>query len=322
MSKNALAFAGIFVAFACAAHAGDPITVGPVEAVAPNGLSITVLGQSFATSSRAVIPGAGANHVVAARSFAVGELVMVNGKRLSNGSLVAKSVVSVNDAYVPGATNVFLTGLVTAYDPSVGLAQIGATSIYVNEALLKQDFQFGAGMEVEVLGTQANPSGQVWASQIALSPKFLTREAEEVLAIVRGTVSISGTTNTQGAGLQSIQGTGVQSIQGTGIQSIQGTGVQSIQGTGIQSIQGTGVQSIQGTGIQSIQGTGVQSIQGTGIQSIQGTGVQSIQGTGIQSIQGTGVQSIQGTGVQSIQGTGIRSIQGTGVRSIQGTGVQ
>jgi hypothetical protein len=290
MSKQARIFAVTIVAFACAAaHAGDPVTVGPVEAVAPNGMSITVLGQQFATSARAIIPGAGANHVVAARAFNVGSFVLVIGKRLNNGSLVAKSIATVNDSYVAGASNVYLTGIVTGVDPSVGVVRVGETSIYVNDALATQGADIALGSEIEVLGRQANPNGQIWASQITSASQLAVRKASEVLSIVRGEIPNVGT--------QSIQGTGVQSIQGTGVQSIQGTGVQSIQGTGVQSIQGTGVQSIQGTGVQSIQGTGIQSIQGTGVQSIQGTGIQSIQGTGIQSIQGTGVRSIQGTGV-------------------------
>jgi hypothetical protein len=283
MSKQTRLFSGILVAFACAvAQAGDPTIAGPVEAVAPNGLSIRVLGQQFATSARAIIPGAGANHVVAARAFSVGNFVLVTGKRLSNGSLVAKSIAIVNDSYVAGATNVYLTGIVTGIDSSLGVVRVGETSVYANDAIAAGGIEIAIGAEIEVLGRQANPNGQVWASQVRSASQLAMRSPSEVLSVVRGETTLAGTRSIQGTGVQSIQGTGVQSIQGTGVQSIQGTGIQSIQGTGIQSIQGTGVQSIQGTGVQSIQGTGIQSIQGTGIRSIQGTGVRSIQGTGIQ----------------------------------------
>ncbi len=251
MSKKAPALAGIFVAFACAsAQAGDPTTVGPVEAVAPNGLSITVLGQSFGTSSRAIIPGAVGNHVVSARAFNVGDFVLVTGKKLSNGSLVAKTIVPVDLAYVSGATDVYLSGRVTGFDSTLGIAQVGATSVYLADALVSKSAPIGIGSEIEVVGRQANPAGLIWASQIESAAQLPARDPASVLSIVRGESAVSGT--------QSIQGTGIQSIQGTGIQSIQGTGIQSIQGTGIQSIQGTGIQSIQGTGKQSIQGTGVQ----------------------------------------------------------------
>jgi hypothetical protein len=289
--------AGALVAVLCAdASAENVIALGPIEKVSIDGSTVQVLGQKF--TIRNALTADGIQPADGAENLRVGTYLFIEGERTSDGVLVASSLQISESAYVPGASEVLLTGVVAKFDQKLGVATIGNAQVYLPNAFFELASPIVEGTSISVIGYQADPRQQIWATEI-----------------------LSGApTSTQNTDRQSIQGTGVntQSIQGTGRQSIQGTGVktQSIQGTGIrtQSIQGTGRQSIQGTGVttQSIQGTGVntQSIQGTGRQSIQGTGVttQSIQGTGvsIESIQGTGRQSIQGTGVNSL------SIQGTG----------
>jgi len=325
-SNNKLAKVSGFIAVCCASTAGFAApfqVVGPIEGVSLSRSEIVVLGQRF-SATQSSLAGLRPDLATSANSRVVGAYVAVVGEKLADGTLVAKSINSLAAPYVPGASEVFLHGPVDKFWAESGVLQIGGLQVLASEALATQSpINNYLGANVEILGIQAIPGGQVWATKI------------NVIEIAR---SDALATSIQGTGLQSvsIQGTGLQavSIQGTGLQaiSIQGTGkVTSIQGTGLQatSIQGTGLQSI------SIQGTGQQatSIQGTGkLTSIQGTGLQatSIQGTGLQSIsiQGTGQQatSIQGTGkATSIQGTGFlaTSIQGTGLQanSIQGTGL-
>ena len=288
-SNNKVAKVSGFIAVCCAATSGfgAPIqVVGPVEKVTVGRPEITVLGQRFAASSpvSAVSPldvGASAGNTLRG----VGTYVVVVGERLEDGTLLANSIKTLSTPYVPGASEVFLRGTIDRYSAETGTVQIGGLQVLISDALATNSpYYVQIGASVEILGTQAVPGGQVWASKINVVP-----------------ASSSETLSIQGTGLRatSIQGTGAQatSIQGTGAlsTSIQGTGSQatSIQGTGVQatSIQGTGAlaTSIQGTGLRatSIQGTGAQatSIQGTGSQatSIQGTGLQatSIQGTGL-----------------------------------------
>ncbi len=303
------------------ASADNVIAVGPVERVSVDGSVVQVLGQVFKIRSSHSIEGR-AEYSDTSLNLRLGAYLYIEGERSADGSLVASSFLVDESPYVAGASEVLLAGIVSKFDQLTGLATIGSAQIYVSDASVEVATPISVGATITVVGYQANPRQQIWATQI---------DSNEPISILEtGIDSLS----IQGTGKQSIQGTGVKSlsIQGTGKQSIQGTGVKSlsIQGTGKQSIQGTGANSlsIQGTGKQSIQGTGVKSlsIQGTGKQSIQGTGANSlsIQGTGKQSIQGTGANSlsIQGTGKQSIQGTGVKSlsIQGTGRQSIQGTG--
>jgi hypothetical protein len=253
-NKSLVRLAGIF-ALSCASFASSAaqtVVVGPVEKVASYAATFTVLGQNFALPAKAAKPS----------GLSVGAYVVVAGDRNASGALVATSVKILADAYVAGASQVYLLGTIDRYAPSAGLVQIGDLKILVSQALsVDSNRSFAVGDAIEVVGTQAVPRGAVWATAA-----------------------------------QAIQGTGAQAIQGTGALAIQGTGALAIQGTGAQAIQGTGVQAIQGTGALAIQGTGALAIQGTGKLAIQGTGALAIQGTGAQAIQGTGKRAIQGTG--------------------------
>jgi hypothetical protein len=319
--------AGVLAAILCAdASAENVIALGPVEQVSADGSVVRVVGQTFIIRNSASAEG-NTQFSDSPEDLRLGTYLYIEGERLTDGTLVASSFQISDTPYVPGASEVLLTGAVEKFDPALGVATIGDAQIYLPNATSELKTPIAKGVSVMVVGFQANLRQQVWATEITDNVPIRNEDS--------GVSSLS----IQGTGKQSIQGTGVTSlsIQGTGVNSlsIQGTGVDSlsIQGTGKQSIQGTGKQSIQGTGVSSlsIQGTGVNSlsIQGTGKQTIQGTEVSSlsIQGTGVNSlsIQGTGKQSIQGTGVTSlsIQGTGVNSlsIQGTGKQSIQGTGV-
>jgi hypothetical protein len=309
--------AGMLAAFLCAeATAEDVFVFGPVEKLSANGAQVTVLGQTFAVDHSQVTSNEPSGE------FGLGAYVYIGGTRAHDGSLVADSTFVSKIPYVAGASEIFLSGVVSKFDSVLGVATIGNTQIYLLAAPQASMSFVSVGATVQIAGYQAMPSAQIWATEVL--PTAVNSIQGTGVKGIQGTEleSIQGTgkLSIQGTGVNSIQGTGKLSIQGTGVNSIQGTGKLSIQGTGVNSIQGTGKLSIQGTGVNSIQGTGKLSIQGTGVNSIQGTGKLSIQGTGVNSIQGTDKQSIQGTGINSIQGTGLNSIQGTGLNSIQGTG--
>jgi hypothetical protein len=245
-NKSLMRLIGLF-ALSCASvasFAAQTIVVGPVEKVGPNAAAFTVLGQSFGLPAKSAKTS----------GLTVGAYVAVVGDRNSSGALIAASIRILPDAYVAGASQVYLQGAVDRYSSTAGLVQVGDLKILVSQAVsTTPNRSFSAGEAIEVLGTQAVPKGPVWASSA-----------------------------------QAIQGTGALAIQGTGALAIQGTGSLAIQGTGADAIQGTGASAIQGTGASAIQGTGKLAIQGTGALAIQGTGSLAIQGTGKLAIQGTG----------------------------------
>jgi hypothetical protein len=168
-------------------------------------------------------------------------------------------------AYSSTDATVFLSGVVSNFDPDLQILAIGDIQVFVADCIELT----GApqpGSTVLILGTQNSLNNLILATtvEVIASPEASPRSRN---VVETGLVA------------QSISGTGKQSISGTGksLQSISGTGVQSISGTGksIQSISGTGIQSISGTGraqAKPSQGVSTQSISGTGRQSISGTG--------------------------------------------------
>jgi hypothetical protein len=300
-SKKLALAAGFLAAFHGASAIADELYVlGPVERVSQNGSSVTVLGQTYA------LPRGGTR----LSSLSIGAYVYVVGERLSTGQLVATRIAGSKQPYVAGASEVFLTGIVSKTELSTGFLSVGELKVYVADATVRDGIPLALGETLEIVGTQAQPLGAVWAREIRVLNGNLVAQG------IQGT----GTSGIQGTGTSGIQGTGTSGIQGTGTTGIQGTGTSGIQGTGTLGIQGTGKSGIQGTGTSGIQGTGTLGIQGTGTSGIQGTGTLGIQGTGTSGIQGTGTSGIQGTGTLGIQGTGTSGIQGTGTSGIQGTG--
>jgi hypothetical protein len=154
-------------------------------------------------------------------------------------------------------------GLVSAFDPHLGVATVGDVPIYVGNVIVELGLTLNIGDDIAVVGNFVDSAGFLFA----VSVEFVLQRSPKALSAAKK---------------ESITGTGKQSSASLSKASITGTGIslQSITGTGRQSITGTGIssQSITGTGIStlSITGTGIssQSITGTGIRtlSITGTG--------------------------------------------------
>jgi hypothetical protein len=262
-SNNSLKRLVGLVAFCCAAagsQAAETVVIGPVEQIANRGSSITVLGQTFRVSPART------------SELDIGAYAAVVGEQIKGRGLVAKTVKLLDAAYVPGASQVYLSGTVDRYSNSIGLVQIGSQKILISDAFAASSAPaVVVGEPIELVGTQALAGGTIWATDIAIQ--------ETTKRAIQGTGAIT----------LAIQGTGKRAIQGTGVNTLatQGTGAQA------QAIQGTGKRAIQGTGANTL------AIQGTGVQAL------AIQGTGKRAIQGTGARAIQGTGKLAIQGTGI-----------------
>ena len=253
--KDALVVGAIslFVSLTATAETQTRFAFGPVEQL--NSRTVTVLGQSYSL-----------NGAPTAR-LTMGTYVLIEGATNRKGPVSVRAVQIAKAPYVPGASDVALSGIVSHFDRSTGVLTIGSLSVYSLDAVADDISSISVGSEIEVVGRQAAPSGPLWASEIRVAARG-AKEAGRVSQSIEGT----------GISTQSIEGTGkrVQSLEGTGFVTL------SIEGTGraAQSIEGTGksMQSIEGTGrsAQSIEGTGrsAQSIECTGLsaQSIEGTG--------------------------------------------------
>jgi hypothetical protein len=267
----------LLAALSAPAFATDSIVFGPIESVSIQSGEIAVLGHKFAFGNATSICST-ANDGWVSQSVEAGSAAFISGRRDADGSLSATNICFASAAYVAGASDVLVEGIISAFDFNLAIVQIGGASINLGSIADLSATDLSIGARLVVRGRQTTAGGSIWASEISNVAGFdagqLSSASEQIWS------RPSDQSSDSRIQALSITGTGKQSITGTGIQSITGTGKQSITGTGIQSITGTGKQSITGTGIQSITGTGKQSITGTGIQSITGTGTQSITGTG------------------------------------------
>ena len=80
-------------------------------------------------------------------SSCVGDLVSVEGSIVGPGLLYADSVTVSSEQYVAGATEVFVTGILSSIDASTGIATLGA---------LRVDY-------TSSLTSGRSPSGVVWS---------------------------------------------------------------------------------------------------------------------------------------------------------------
>ena len=259
-SNRTLGFVfGVFGSVWISVASADGLLAGPIESISRDGKGLVVLGQPIALEPGTSVQISGkAFKGAALRTLRVGSYVAA---AIGTPSLprAARTILLSMNQYVPGATPVFVAGVIEKASPVVGTLQIGSLVVDVSSASPEVLSSIAVGSYVEVLGTQPLPSGILIGESYIVYPE-------------RGSIGGTGVVSIGGMGLQSIGGTGVLSIGGTGFRSIGGTGAQSIGGTGTQSIGGTGRQSIGGAGVESIGGTGSLSIGGTGALSIGGTG--------------------------------------------------
>ena len=158
---------GIFVS--AQVNAADSLLVsGPVESIDLAQQSVVILGQPIKLSSetsyfvRSIGNAASASRVDprAVRLFAGGHVVAV----WSNDGTNATAVLISHERFVPGSTQVFLAGLVTAVDQSRGYATVGHTRVDLTAAMYRGSLDVSIGDTLRVIGTQPVPAGVIVGS--------------------------------------------------------------------------------------------------------------------------------------------------------------
>ena len=129
------------------------LLVGPIDAINHKGNSFTSLGQTIS------VPGG------EIRNLKVGDLVAVSGVIAGAGRISAERVLISSEQYVPGATQVFVTGIPTNVDYGSGVAKIGDLSVDYTASLARHDFE-GIGAAVTVIGTQPVPGGTMMSDRV------------------------------------------------------------------------------------------------------------------------------------------------------------
>jgi hypothetical protein len=244
-------FSWIFVPALFSSLAVSPViaseltAIGGVQALDCKGLRLELLGIKFQGDFQA------AKAICGLKSESHLPYVAVVAEIDAAGVARIKSVARIAQLYVPGASHVYLRGVVSEVRANVGLVSISGAYVVATYQLPSK------GSVVEVVGIQPVIGGVVLPSEL-----------------------IPLSNNSIGTGINSSIGTGVNSSIGTGINGSISTAINSSIGTGINSSIGTGINSSIGTGINSSVGTGMNSSIGTGINSSIGTGLNSSIGTG------------------------------------------
>ena len=107
---------------------------GPVDSIDPINGVFTAVGQTV-MASQAMLS-----------SMSVGDFVSVNGSVVSSGWLYADSISLSNEMYVPGATQVFVTGIPSNINPVLGQAKLGELTIDYTAAMSGGAIPSGASL--------------------------------------------------------------------------------------------------------------------------------------------------------------------------------
>jgi hypothetical protein len=88
----------------------------------------------------------------------LGDYVMVSGRVSGAGTIEAEAVIHTGLRYVPGASEVFVTGIPSTVDSRFGTAMIGELRVDYTPSLGSSGFE-GIGAAITVIGTQPAHGG-------------------------------------------------------------------------------------------------------------------------------------------------------------------
>ena len=116
-------------------NGGDVLVLaGPVDSIDPINGVFTAVGQTV-MASQAMLSG-----------MSVGDFVSVNGSVVTSGWLYADSISLSNEMYVPGATQVYVTGIPSNINPVLGQAELGELTIDYTAAMSSGAIPLGASL--------------------------------------------------------------------------------------------------------------------------------------------------------------------------------
>ena len=274
LSMSAVA---VFVAAALVGKAqAATLTLGPVEQVNVKSATLVVLGQTYQIDPSTVIRSQSGVPMSMA-SLSPDMLVSIDGTEAANGQSTIRSVTSLSQLYVPGATHLFLTGIISSETPT-GQIKVGKLTVDINSTLIGDTPPFSVGNLVRINGTQPNPDGLFLAQSVG---RFST-SLNTSLGVAGGGVLSNGVAG-GGASSNGVAGGGASSngVAGGGASSngVAGGGVLSngVAGGGVSSfgVAGGGRKAITfgvaggGASSNGVAGGGVLSngVAGGGVSS-------------------------------------------------------
>ena len=95
----------------------------------------------------------------------VGDYVMVSGRISGAGAIDGETVTHMGQRYIPGASEVYLTGMPTNVDARFGTAMIGELQIDYTPSMGGSDFE-GIGAAITVIGIQPTLGGMMIGDRV------------------------------------------------------------------------------------------------------------------------------------------------------------
>ena len=143
------------------------LAVGPLDHVDLRASTVTVLGQTYKIAASTSVKNSEGTPVSLA-SLAPYAIVSIDGSESANGSATVLSVTSLPQLDVPGATRLFVAGVVTS-ESATGQIKVGNLNVDINSTLASGAQKFAVGSFVRITGTQPNSGGLFLAQTVTTS---------------------------------------------------------------------------------------------------------------------------------------------------------
>ena len=129
------------------------ILAGPVDSLSPGNGTFTSLGQTVSVPLGQF------------SGLRLGDFVLVSGRISGAGTIDGETVTPTGSRYIPGASEVFVTGIPTNVDARFGTAMIGELQIDYTPSMGGSDFE-GIGAAISVIGTQPALGGTMISDRV------------------------------------------------------------------------------------------------------------------------------------------------------------
>src|SRR5262245_26158809 len=142
----------------------DPLAIGTIEKIDRANATITVLGQKYSVGSAKLIAGKKSfSAITGAQLLSPEAVVWIDCELTRDGKAKVATVNVLPERNVPGATQVYVTGVVSSVSLT-GKVKIGSLTIDTTPIV---GASLKAGDTAEFLGTQPVPNGVFVASSLA-----------------------------------------------------------------------------------------------------------------------------------------------------------
>ena len=148
---------------ACIGSSSGPMLAGPVDAINMREGTFTAVGQTVSFSGE----GLG--------GLQVGSFVTVYGSIAGAGRIDATGFDMSSEMYVPGATEVFVTGIPSSVNFARGTALIGELEVDYTPSLGGSEFG-GIGAAITVIGTQPAFGGAMLGDSVIDRTELFLRD--------------------------------------------------------------------------------------------------------------------------------------------------